>query len=418
MGKRIAAIAFIFICTAVAWAILAGTIFYRTYSSDSELRSKVASSWGTPQEQTPPTAAYVDGSLRQISEIKDGREILRTVDERRPVPLVMQKSRVNADLHADYRKKGLLWYSTYHVQFAGTYEFANSDDQPHDVTFTLHWPAEHAIYDDLVFTANGTPLTLENEKDGSCGKLRVLPHQTVVLNVGYRSQGLDSWHYSFGDQVSQVRDFELHLTTDFQGFDFPENTLSPTRENKTAAGWELVWNYKNLMSGYKIGLALPQKLQPGPLAGRISAFAPVSLLFFFFVLFLLATIRGLELHPMNYFFLACAFFSFHLLMAYLVDHMSIHAAFGICSAVSVFLVVSYLRLVVGMRFAALEAGMAQVLYLILFSYAFFFEGFTGLAVTIGAILTLFIAMQMTARVRWTEKFSLRSAQGISPEGIR
>jgi len=113
-----------------------------------------------------------------------------------------------------------------------------------------------------------------------------------------------------------------------------------------------------------------------------------------------------------------------LLMAYLVDHISIHAAFAICSAVSVFLVVSYLRLVVGMRFAALEAGLAQVLYLILFSYAFFFEGFTGLAITTGAILTLFIAMQMTARVRWNEKFTLRaaqglsSAQGINPEGSR
>jgi hypothetical protein len=40
---------------------------------------------------------------------------------------------------------------------------------------------------------------------------------------------------------------------------------------------------------------------------------------------------------------------------------------------------------------------------VLFSYAFFFEGFTGLAVTIGAILTLFVVMQMTGRVRWDEK---------------
>ena len=166
-----------------------------------------------------------------------------------------------------------------------------------------------------------------------------------------------------------------------------------------------MWSYKNLVSGYKIGLALPQKLQPGPLAGRISAFAPVSLLFFFFVLFVLTTIRGINLHPMNYFFLACAFFSFHLLMAYLVDHISIHLVFAICSAISVFLLVSYLRLVVGMRFAAIEAGLAQVIYLILFSYAFFFQGFTGLAITIGAILTLFITMQMTARVRWAEKFA-------------
>jgi hypothetical protein len=297
------------------------------------------------------------------------------------------------------------------VQFAGVYEFVNPDDRPREVTFTLHLPAEQAIYDDMVFTVNGTPLALENQKTETYGKITVLPHQTAVLDVGYRSQGLDTWHYSFGDQVSQVRDFELQLTTDFKGFDFPENTLSPTQETQTAKGAELVWSYKNLVSGYTIGLALPQKLQPGPLAGRISAFAPVSLLFFFFVLFVLTTIRGIDLHPMNYFFLACAFFSFHLLMAYLVDHISIHLAFAISSVVSMILLVSYLRLVVGIRFAAVEAGLAQMIYLILFSYAFFFEGFTGLAITIGAILTLFITMQMTARVRWADKFAPNPALG-------
>ena len=39
-----------------------------------------------------------------------------------------------------------------------------------------------------------------------------------------------------------------------------------------------------------------------------------------------------------------------------------------------------------------------------FSYAFFFEGFTGLAVTVGAVLTLFVLMQLTARVDWADVF--------------
>jgi len=42
---------------------------------------------------------------------------------------------------------------------------------------------------------------------------------------------------------------------------------------------------------------------------------------------------------------------------------------------------------------------------VLFSYAFFFAGFTGLAVTVGAILSLFVVMQMTGRIRWNEKFA-------------
>jgi len=71
--------------------------------------------------------------------------------------------------------------------------------------------------------------------------------------------------------------------------------------------------------------------------------------------------RNIDLHPMNYFFLATAFFAFHPLLEYVVDHISIHAAMAIASLVSVALVVSCLRLVVGIRFAALEAGTAQLI---------------------------------------------------------
>ena len=194
------------------------------------------------------------------------------------------------------------------------------------------------------------------------------------------------------------------MHTNFKDIDFPQNTLSPTGKRETSQGWDLTWNYKSLLSGLQIGMAMPEKLQPGPLAGQISFFAPVSLFFFFFLMFIITTLRDIDLHPMNYFFLATAFFAFHLLLAYLVDHISIHWAFLICSLVSVFLVVSYLRLVVGIRFAALEAGGAQLIYLVLFSYAFFFKGFTGLAITIGSILTLFVVMQMTGRIKWSEKF--------------
>jgi inner membrane protein involved in colicin E2 resistance len=121
---------------------------------------------------------------------------------------------------------------------------------------------------------------------------------------------------------------------------------------------------------------------------------------------------------MNYLFLCAAFFSFHLLLAYLVDHISIHLAFLICSLVSIFLVVSYMRLVVGERFAFIEAGLTQFVYLVVFSYTFFFKGYTGLAVTVLSIVTLFILMQMTGRVNWSEIFEpggKKLQQGAGPK---
>ena len=119
---------------------------------------------------------------------------------------------------------------------------------------------------------------------------------------------------------------------------------------------------------------------------------------------MVGTTSGPLLHPMHFWFIAAAFFAFHLLLAYLVDHVSIHTAFGVSAAVSVFLVVSYLRMVTGMRRALGEAGSAQVVFLVLFSYAFFFEGMTGLTISVGAVVTLFVMMQMTARVSWDVVF--------------
>lgn len=409
MGKRIAAIVLIFCCTSFAWMILGASLAWRTQHVDSELRGRVTSTWGATHEQKPPVAEYGRTVERPVEVFEGGRRTVKTETHTDYVVLPLERSRLAVDLDLTHRRKGLMWYSTYAVRFAGTYGFRNPSDTAQTVRFRLEYPTGQAIYDDLRLTLDGKPLEFTSAKTGVVASATLAPGATASLDVGYRSQGLDRWTYRFGDDVSQVRDFKLDMKTNFRDVDFPENTLSPTTRERTSAGWNLHWNYLSLMSGYQIAMAMPERLQPGPLAGRISMFAPVSLLFFFFVLFILTALRGIDLHPMNYFFLAAAFFAFHLLMAYLVDLIPLEVAFAICSLVSTFLVVSYLRLVVGMRFAAVEAGLAQLLYLVLFSYAFFFRGITGLAVTVGAILTLFVAMQVTGRIRWSEAFAPRKA---------
>ena len=406
MLKRIIAIALIFACASVAWVILGGTIFSRTYSSDESLKDRVVSTWGAPHNQSSPVASSEWLVLKKTETIENGKKKVLTERVKETAYLPLESTRVDVALDLEHRQKGLLWYSTYKVRFEADYVFRNTTEGE-GVTFTLKFPADRAIYDDLVFTVDGAEVTLTNQSNSASGEARIAPGKIARLRVSYRSQGLSDWRYNFGDNVSQVRDFSLHMTTDFKEIDFPQNTLSASEKRETASGWELSWNYNNLVTGFQIGMVMPEKLQPGPLASRISFFAPVSLFFFFFLMFIITTMRGIELHPMNYFFLATAFFSFHLLLAYLVDHVSIHAAFAASSVVSIFLVISYLRLVTGMRFAAREAGVAQFIYLVMFSYAFFFKGFTGLAITVGSILTLFVVMQITGRVRWAEKFALK-----------
>jgi inner membrane protein involved in colicin E2 resistance len=413
MTKRIIAIVFIFFVTSIAWAILGGTILTRTYSSEYVSSSRVESTWGAKQDQSPPNAFFKTQVQKNEETTENGKKVVKTVTEDVYTTLPLESSKVDVNLNLEHRQKGLLWYSTYKVDFAGNYTFLNPSDKEQSVEFDLQFPTTQAIYDNLTFTIDGKPAALTTQEKSATTVVKIAGGKTAQLFVGYSSQGLDEWRYSFGsDEVSQVRDFNLRMKTNFKDIDFPDNTLSPSEKTQTGDGWEVTWSYKNLLSGYEIAMAMPEKLQPGPLAGRISFFAPVSLFFFFFLMLIITTMRGIDLHPMNYFFLAAAFFSFHLLLAYLVDHISIHASFAIAAAVSIFLVVSYLRLVVGIRFASREAALAQFIYLVMFSYAFFLKGFTGLAITIGSILTLFVVMQVTGRVRWAEKFAVKDTDTV------
>ena len=415
MGRRMAAIFAIYLGVAAAWVVLGGSITGRTQRTEGNLRREVSALWGSPQTQVAPELAFTwKETVRETEQVEDAvtkekRLVTREREELKSKPVLADGSKLDVDLHLDQRQKGLLWYSTYGVSFRGAYSYTHQDDRDGNLIITYRFPTTQANYSDFRFAVNGVvepQLALATE-DGTRVLRQSIPIRkgTVVpFEVAYRSRGLDTWAYSFGEDVNSVKDFALTVSTDFDAIDFPQGSISPDQKEKTPGGWTLRWRSENLISGFRVGVEMPHRLNPGPLAAEMSFFAPVSLGFFFIWIFVITLMRKIELHPMNYLFLAASFFAFHLLFAYTVDRIDVVVAFLLASFVSIFLVVSYLRLVVGLRFAALEAAGSQVIYLVLFSYAHFFEGFTGLIVTVGSILTLFVLMQLTGRIRWEDKF--------------
>ncbi len=400
MAKHVAAVIGVFLLATIGWVVLGANVDLRTRRSDRQLRAKVGQLWGEPLEQRAPQAFLLvpRAVTREVCEDRgrEARTVTETVVERQP--LALAASAVEVDLDLDQRRKGLLWYATYRVRFGGTFAFTVPEPSAGDFRAEVRFPSAGGIYDDFRLTLDGQAVPLVREGDDlAVVTARLGRPGEHVLGVSYMSHGLDRFSYSLGDGITEARDFRLAATTDFDGFDFPDGAMSPTAKERTAGGWRLTWQYANLISGSGIGVEMPKRLNPGPMAARISFFAPVSLGFFFFVVMVVSTLRDIRIHPFNYFLLACAFFAFHLLLAYLVDHISLHLAFVVAALVSVGLVVSYMRLVAGARFAFVEVASAQLVYLVGFSYAFFFEGFTGLTVTVGAVLTLLVVMQLTGR---------------------
>lgn len=417
--RRLFAVALIFASTAFAWFILGASVTSRTNRARIEGGQNVAALWGGQHNQAAPTVTHE--RLRELSEKvtesdEAGNEITRVVmkQQKYRVPLNLQSTSVDVRLNADHRRKGLLWYDTYTVDYRALYTVEVPKAAGRSVIVDFRFPSQSAIYDDFSLSLDGKEGgEVANLVDGVSACFTPPPGKVVTLEIRYRSRGFDTWAYRLGGaNDGRVRDLDLVMTTNFTGIDFPSGALSPTRSarNPGNKGLQLEWRFDNLVSGQHIGIDVPNKLNPGPLTARITFFAPVSLLFFITVLVMLGALGHLELHPMHFFFLAAAFFAFHLLLAYLADHVNIHLAFAAAAAVSLILVLSYLRLVCGLSKALRTAGLAQLVFLVLFGYAFFFEGLTGLAVTIGSIATLFVLMQLTARVDWNRVFASPKAK--------
>ena len=395
--RRLAAIVFIFGCVTLAWVILGTSVISRTNSGFTLLDRQVQGLWGTHHLQKAPQVIFSSADLEDFEGELDSSDI-------------------SVAVQLDHRRKGLLWYATYDVVFSADYTFHNPLDESATASIIFTFPSSGTIYDDFDFRVGDIEITPRgNTGQGLEATLEIPPGAQEEIHLSYKSRGVDSWYYSFSDQITMVKDFSLALNTDFDKYDFPEQTISASTKTKTSQGWVLQWQFENLVSDFDLGIEIPNKLNPGPLASRMSYFAPVSLLFFFTVLVVLGAVSGNNLHPMHYFFLGASFFSFHLMFAYLVDHLIPGLSFILAACTSLFLVISYLWRVKDKRFAFVHAGISQLLFLVLFSYAFFFEGFTGLVVTIGSVITLAVLMQITAKVDWAEVFRNEKSASIKEE---
>lgn len=383
-------LALIYVFTVAAWVALGTSIINRTQSKYKNIGERVEGLWGTEHVQVAPNIHYKRLNKNGVEE---------------SVPVELESSAIDVDLALDYRKKGLLWYSTYRVAFDGTYSVINPFSEPKTLYVRFHFPAEQTIYDNFKLIVDGKKIQPAGDlADGVEAPIMLAGGGKKEFRITYKSQGRDCWKYRFGSKVKKVRNFRLVAKTDFMNVDFPEQAISPTHKEQVGKGWNLKWAYEDLVAGFDIGIEMPEKMNPGPMASRITFFAPVGLLAFMFILLIVSALKNIRIHPMNYLFVAAGFFAFHLLFAYLVDHVSLLASFAVSALVSLLLVISYLRLVVGLRFAIVHSGTWQLIFLVLFSYAFFFPGYTGLLITIGCIVTLAVMMQMTGRIDWWSKF--------------
>jgi hypothetical protein len=128
---RLISIFVIFVVAAGAWFVLGGSVAFRTETSNERGFEDVGYLWGGPQAQTAPT--FVSGGAAHDIASSD----------------------ITADIALDQRKKGLLWYSTYAVDFDAVYGLASGGDEAERVDMTFAFPAADGVYDGFAVTVDG-----------------------------------------------------------------------------------------------------------------------------------------------------------------------------------------------------------------------------------------------------------------------
>ena len=398
--RKIIAIGVIYLIACAGWSILGTVTALRSNQLFNRLGTQIESLWGRQLVQKAPAfSVQIPGSKR--------------------VRLIMpSKNRIRVDLAPDYRKKGLIWYSTYICSFDGRYSVNNTEAVTQKIRFHFDFPAEGATYENFAISKNDIFLIVPvNTRQGIDEIIELAPGQKVEFRIKYKTRGIFTWRYQMDKKIGRVQNLNLLVKTGFHNIDYTEGSLSPMAVDSSEDGMLLNWEAADLITNDDIGIVVPEKINPGPLTSRITYFAPVCLIFFFILIATIHIMYQIDIHPMHYLFVAAGFFAFHLLLSYLVGLVNLHLSFIVSAAISVGLVTGYLAAALGKKFPWKMAIAGQFFFLVLFSYSFFIKGITGLTVAIGSVITLGVLMKVTARVDWNAVFTKHRSTLDSAEGI-
>lgn len=393
--KRIIAMVLIYGLTCCGWLILGLVTSVRSFDFSDRLRSEVNVLWGAPLVQKEPLLTVKIPGSEQV---------------RRIMPV---SNDIKVGMELDYRKKGLIWYPTYIAGFDGSYTITNTEDVKQKIILHFEFPLKGGTYDQLGIFLDGKRLdTPVSSKEGISEIIELPPEKSSIFRVTYKTRGFSEWKYRVNRNTGRIRNLTMVVKTDFKDIDYTPGSLSAMESREIENGMELTWKAADLITDQDFGIIVPEKLNPGPLASRITFFAPVCLIFYFFMIVTISIVRKIKIHPVHFLFVSASFFAFHLLLVYFIDHINIHVALAVSALTSILLVNLYLRAAVGKAFPWLISTAAQIFFLVLFSYSFFLKGMSGLTGAVGSVVTLAVIMKVTTHVDWEKVFEKREDKEI------
>jgi hypothetical protein len=376
---------FIFIPLLLGWLLLAGRLEYRTNKAMYYQLDSVKQIWGGNLAQPMPSVRYKRfGS--DVSSLSKGE---------------IHSSDIAVTLKMDYRKKGLVYYTGYNAEFTGKYQINNPENENIYLSFIFPYPTQQGegLLQNVKLLVNGKEDLEDTEYQPNLtlwtGVLG--PAESLDITVQYDGRGLDQFEYGF-ESAEQINNFQMQI--DVQGakeLDYAESTMPPTESSQeTESGKILSWKLDKALTQLNIGVILPDKLNVEKQLFIMMYRAPVFFLLFLASLVAIIRLSGEKVNFIPIVITSIAYFFFYPLFAYLVMYMGLILSLSISFAVIGLLILNYIRILYGIKIG-LSVFIAYIFYLGITSLAALLPEYTGLILTIEAVVLMGIIMQVLSQ---------------------
>jgi hypothetical protein len=174
---KLLAIGFIIVCTGIAWALLGAALVHRTDQAALTLSTAVQNGWGGPLAQAHPWAWY------ESPTGKDGRKRINP-----------ESSQVTVRLLSNPKQKGLLWFRTFDVAFAGVYEITNPTPIEQMIYVSFELPHNTGGCYDVSFVLGDRTDRLLEEARAKENRFQLLATKPFVRRTLSDVTGKKNWH--------------------------------------------------------------------------------------------------------------------------------------------------------------------------------------------------------------------------------
>ncbi|MBE7437984.1 MAG: hypothetical protein HS115_05950 [Spirochaetales bacterium] len=371
-----------------------------SYSRGKEAVQKI---WGGEIRQPSPAFTYAVLHTENFTVEKTGEEKTRQVWRHHAANFQAQSVKVN--LRPSIRKKGLLFYAGYELQYESNYTIRNTDKVVRDFTFHFALPDQAGNITGFSVSMDGQVAENDvNFSDGYTWNGRLQPGDGKSFRITYQAKGSDAFTYGLAETQIEIRELDFELLSGYKDVRLPDQAMAPHEHLEDATGSQLRWKASQLITGQNIAVRFEAPGNWGKLAPRLFYYAPLALFLFLGTILVTAIGKKEILHPVHVFFLSAGFFVFYLLGSYLLSFVPVFVAILLALLVSSSIVIYYVFLIKKDFFMRRMSALALGIFQWLFSLAFFFPEYTGLLITLASIVCFVVLMRQTADIDWENKW--------------